>query len=157
MLTSTTIEALRFLALSEAERQHFLPADVNNLCYATEDGAETIFAGEAVARVAYKAIDEDMLDAPEEIRPLLREMRCVLEMMFDLAERIDYFWFLDIEKRTVVGPYDESWLVLKRLASLALEQGGYITSPPSVPFSELLRLRGFQERRVTHSTGLESG
>jgi len=145
MLPTETLEMLRFLALSQREKMRYLPADTDGSCYVAPDGeAEIAFAAEAAVRAAYRAVDSAAVDAPETIKPLLLEIRCVMEMMLDLAERIDYFWLLDKEKHPISGPYDDTWLVLKRLASHALQQAGLDVSSPTVIFADLLKFAGFQ-------------
>lgn len=145
MLPSQTIEMLRFLALSQSEKMRYLPADADGLHYVPADcGAEIAFAAEAAVRAAFKAVDSAVPDASEVIKPLLLEIRCVMEMMLDLAERIDYVWLLDKEKHPISGPYDDAWLVLKRLASLALQQASRDVSSPTVTFTDLLKSAGFQ-------------
>lgn len=145
MLPNQTLEMLRFLALSQSEKMRYLPADADGLCYVTADGeAEIAFAAEAAVRAAFKAVDSAAVDGPAAIKPLLLEIRCVMEMMLDLAERVDYVWLLDKEKHPISGPYDDAWLVLKRLATQALQQAGRDASSPTVMFADLLKFAGFQ-------------
>lgn len=154
MLTNQTLEMLRFLALSQSEKMRYLPADCDGVCYVTPDGdAEIAFAAEAALRAAFKAVDSAAWDAPEEIKPLLLEIHCVMVMMFDLADRVDYVWLLDKEKHPISGPYDDAWLVLKRLATQALQHAGRGVSSPTVMFADLLTFAGFQStvRRASDS------
>ena len=153
MLPNQTLEVLRFLALSQVEKLRYLPSFGENYCYVTADReAEIEFAAEAAARIAFKAVDVASVDASEAIRPLLLEIRCVIEMMLDLAEQVDYVWLLDKETHPVSGPYDDAWLVLQRLAGIALREANHGLLPPTVAFTDLLSSAGYKTASRRAST-----
>lgn len=142
-----TIETLRVLALAQSEMVRYLPEHDGSVVYAAEDNDSQVpFAAEATLRIAYQVTNAAWVDAPEVIKPFLREICCVIVMMLDLAEQIDYMWFLDKEKYSITGPYDTAWQVLRRLATLALQAAECDVQLPTITFGEFLKLGGLRPK-----------
>jgi hypothetical protein len=136
MLSNKTIEALRFFALPQSEKIRYLPVDSESVYYVAGDGSEMVLSAEAAMRAAFFLIDTT--DTSDEVMELLKDMNGVIYMMLGLCEIDNYIWFLDKERYRTTGPYDRGWLVLKRLATLALRGDGLDLSPPQMTFAELL-------------------
>ena len=145
MLSQQAIEFLRFFALSQSEKIDYLRSTSEGTRYVTPDGeTEILFASEAAMRAAFKVINSEMWEASDGIKPLLSEISCVIGMVLDLAEQIDYVWLLDKAKQPITGPVDDAWLVLKRLSFTALQLAGKEIAPPTTAYPELLKVVGFR-------------
>lgn len=122
MLSNETIEAPRFFALPQSEKIRYLPVDSENVYYVAGDGSEMVLSAEAAMRAAFFLMDTP--DESDEVTELLKDMNGVIYMMLGLCGIDNYMWFLDKERSQITGPYDRGWLVLKRLATLALQRAG---------------------------------
>jgi len=142
MLTNKTIEALRFFALPQSKKIRYLPIDSEHVYYVAGDGSEIVLSAEASMRAAFFLMDTP--DESDEVTELLKDINGVIYMMLGLCEIDNYMWFLDKGRFPTTGPYDRGWLILQRLATLALQRAGLDLSPPQMTFAELLQPAGIK-------------
>jgi hypothetical protein len=122
MLSQPTSDALRFLSLSQEDKLRFLPQDDPDIVWVSPIAGEVRFVAEAAIRAALREIEIEIPDVDGDLAPRLAEIACVITLMLDVAEKVEYAWLLDKARYPIHGPYDDGWAVLKRLATLLLNE-----------------------------------
>jgi len=138
------IEVLRVLALSLEELITYLPDHETGAVFMPDgDGDFINFPAEGVLRVALKILNDARFEMSPDVQELIRELLCVIDMLLSLGEEIDYMWLLDKQRYQIEGPFDDAWLVLRRLARLALQRANSAVVMPKADFFEIMRLGAF--------------
>lgn len=108
------------------------------------DGETSIsFPAEALLRATWKLCDALGEVAPNDTKSILREVLFVIDMTLIVAEHDDYVCLLDKQRYPIEGPFDDAWIVLKRLSRIALDQLQIPCRPMTKTFLEIIHSVGY--------------
>ena len=151
MLSEPVVSALRYLALSNREKMKYLPIRNPEVRYEPPDEGDDVEGDPEVAfRAAFRLLIEAHIDLPQdELHSIRRELLCVMTLMLNAVNHgADDIWWLNKEQSGFRSELDASWLVVQRLALLALKSAGVEAAPPQLPFEDLIRSAGFRRIRI---------
>jgi hypothetical protein len=146
-------EVLRFLAQSNDELVLFLPGYEEDLLYrrVDEDGfyEDVQLPSKAAGITCIRVIHVLFPDVDNEgLASLIGEILSFILIMIGVSIQGEYLWMVDKNNYMIHGPYDDSWAILRRLASQGLRMIGAEIRPPQTPFGEFIKLGGFSMWKV---------
>lgn len=144
MEQGNAVDVLLFLALPREQQIGYLPDYQDGMVVIMADGETSIsFPAEALLRATWKLCDALWEVAPNDTESILWELLCVIDMTLIVAEHGDYVWLLDKQRYPIEGPFDDAWIVVRRLSRTALDQLQIPCRPMTKTFLEIIHSVGY--------------
>lgn len=156
MMPRELIEAFKVLAQSTDDLSLYFPRGEENLLYrrVDENGFyDDVWLPSKVAALTCASIIHDLFHTivDDSVKQVASEIQSLILIMIDISS--EYHWMIDKNAYMIQGPYDTSWAILRRLASVGLTAISSEIQPPQSTFGEFVKLGKFSEWKIVPASG----